>query len=258
MDEDVIQEMRPHLAAHFRPALLARMTVVPYYPLKKDVISKIVRLKLGKVEERLKNQSSGLFYGQDVVDWVARRCNAEETGARNVDHVIQTQLLPKVSVEMISILGDQSALRGKTLVLGTQEEAIRFAFYDKEQMAELKNKSKRKRQNGRKRRRKRQNGQKKKRMKEPIRQAGRRRKHKIPPRGKKGRLPRLRMARMTTPRTDPPKSLMNRHIGRYHRGTPDGSLYIVRRDFGGSISIRNVTIELHLGMPAWVPGSKVR
>jgi type VI secretion system protein VasG len=41
------------LSAHFKPALLARMTIVPFYPLKPDVLQSITRLKLGKITKRL-------------------------------------------------------------------------------------------------------------------------------------------------------------------------------------------------------------
>jgi type VI secretion system protein VasG len=45
----VMAAVRPILSNHFKPALLARMTVIPFYTLPKDALRGIVDLKLKKV-----------------------------------------------------------------------------------------------------------------------------------------------------------------------------------------------------------------
>jgi type VI secretion system protein VasG len=35
--------VKPTLSAHFKPALLARMTVVPFYPISTEALLEIVR-----------------------------------------------------------------------------------------------------------------------------------------------------------------------------------------------------------------------
>ena len=57
--EDVISLVKPTLSAHFKPALLARMTVVPYYPIGTEALLEIVRMKLGAVVKRAK-ESHGI------------------------------------------------------------------------------------------------------------------------------------------------------------------------------------------------------
>ncbi len=49
------EKMYPELAAFFKPALLARMEVVPYLPLNKEVLEQIVRGKLSRLGEVINN-----------------------------------------------------------------------------------------------------------------------------------------------------------------------------------------------------------
>ena len=94
--------IRPVLSAHFKPALLARMTIVPFYPLKPDVLQSITRLKLGKITKRLaETHDIKADIDQAVVQAIAARCTEVETGARNVDHIIRGSLLPSMSRQLL-------------------------------------------------------------------------------------------------------------------------------------------------------------
>jgi type VI secretion system protein VasG len=94
--------IRPVLSAHFKPALLARMTIVPFYPLKPDVLQMITRLKLGKITKRLaETHDIKADIDQAVVEAIAARCTEVETGARNVDHIIRGSLLPSMSRQLL-------------------------------------------------------------------------------------------------------------------------------------------------------------
>ncbi len=48
------EAIHPQLVNHFQAALLARMKVVPFYPLRKDTMKGIVRLKLSQIGKRLR------------------------------------------------------------------------------------------------------------------------------------------------------------------------------------------------------------
>lgn len=101
--EDLIEGIRPALRERFKPALLARMTIVPYFPISPESMRRIVDLKLGKVAERLAaNARVTLETTPALGDWIAERCTVEETGARNVDQIISGQLLPRISTEILS------------------------------------------------------------------------------------------------------------------------------------------------------------
>jgi type VI secretion system protein VasG len=107
------QAIRPALLKFFAPALLGRMIVVPYYPIADDIMRQIVRLKLGKVATRMRqNHGIALEYDDTVVQQIASRCTEVESGARNVDHIVTGTLLPEVSRELLGRMVDgQSAQR---------------------------------------------------------------------------------------------------------------------------------------------------
>src|SRR5262245_12050285 len=52
--KDVLAAIRPALSKWFKPALLARMTIVPYYTISMDAMGSIVRLKMNGVGKRLR------------------------------------------------------------------------------------------------------------------------------------------------------------------------------------------------------------
>jgi type VI secretion system protein VasG len=104
--DDVAGVIRPVLARHFKPALLARMTIVPYYPIDASAMKGIVELKLRQIGMRLReSQRMTLEYDPAVVDQITARCTEVETGARNIDHILQGMLLPKISTEILERIG---------------------------------------------------------------------------------------------------------------------------------------------------------
>ncbi len=109
--EEVIEAIRPTLSAHFKPALLARMQIIPFITLSPDVIANIVRLKLNKVKTRLQdNQKLDMHYSEDVVDTITARCTDVDSGARNVDHIINGSMLPKIATEILEKLSDENEI----------------------------------------------------------------------------------------------------------------------------------------------------
>lgn len=123
--EELTELIRPELQAHFKPALLGRMTVVPFYPLKGEVLTSIVRLKLDKVGKRLRNSQHMEFkYNDDVVTQIANRCTDIESGARNIDHIINKTLLPVISTEILANIGDETNYSRLKLETGEQGEFV--------------------------------------------------------------------------------------------------------------------------------------
>lgn len=79
------------------------MTIVPYYPLGDDVMKSIIRLQLGRIGKRLKENHRAEFVVDDgVVDAIRNRCREVESGARNVDHILTGTLLPEISREFLA------------------------------------------------------------------------------------------------------------------------------------------------------------
>jgi len=108
-DVDTLREaIHPILSQHFKPALLARMNVIPFFPIAGDALKEIVVLKLKQVGERLiNNQQIQFEYDEKVVDQIAQRCTEVESGARNVDHIINRTMLPQISTELLQQMGNE-------------------------------------------------------------------------------------------------------------------------------------------------------
>ncbi len=103
IDANIIAEaIRPTLNQHFKPALLARMSVLPFVPLSDEAMTEIIHHKLNKVSQRLHSHHKlSLNYEESLVDFVLGNCRLAETGARNIDAVINRQLLPQLSTQLL-------------------------------------------------------------------------------------------------------------------------------------------------------------
>lgn len=104
LDADtLLAAIRPMLSEYFKPALLARMAVVPYRSLSGNALSAIVRLKLDILARRLmENNRMALSFSDKVTEQIAARCTEVETGARNIDYILSASILPRMSREILS------------------------------------------------------------------------------------------------------------------------------------------------------------
>ena len=107
--ETVMSATRPILSNHFKPALLARMNVVPFYTLGPEIMKDIVALKLDKLATRMADtHKMKLIYSPEVVDQIANRCTEVETGARNIDHIMNGTILPQMSREILVRMSEEA------------------------------------------------------------------------------------------------------------------------------------------------------
>ncbi|RZT30853.1 type VI secretion system ATPase TssH [Cupriavidus agavae] len=98
----LMEAIRPRLADHFQPALLARFQTVVFQPLGADAMATIVRMKLSKVEGRIARRFGVPLECDDaLVTELARACLLPDTGARNIDSLLDQQILPVLSRELL-------------------------------------------------------------------------------------------------------------------------------------------------------------
>lgn len=103
--EEVLEAIRPELNRYFKPALLARMTVIPYYPISDKVMKRIIGLKLRKIARRLMDKHAiAMSADAAFVDKIAERCRLVEAGARNIDHILNGELLPQIAERILRFL----------------------------------------------------------------------------------------------------------------------------------------------------------
>lgn len=99
----LVPAIRPILSNWFKPALLARMNIVPFLALDASAMSGIVRLKLNKMAKQLMNNNKmHLSYSEAVVETIAARCTEVETGARNIDYIVRGTIMPQLSQEILA------------------------------------------------------------------------------------------------------------------------------------------------------------
>ncbi|MBL4610181.1 MAG: type VI secretion system ATPase TssH [Pseudomonas sp.] len=105
------QAIQPTLSRHFKPALLARMQVVPYYPVAGAVMRELITLKLERFAQRLQARNLTFTHCPTLVEHFAQRCIQGETGARLIDRLIEQQLQPLAVDRILSALGSGEQLR---------------------------------------------------------------------------------------------------------------------------------------------------
>ena len=103
--------IRPVLSKHFKPALLARMRVVPYYPIGGPVLRELIEIKLDRLGERLNRRQLDFTYSQDLVDHLAERCTQSDSGARLIDHLLDLHVLPLVADRLLDAMATGESLK---------------------------------------------------------------------------------------------------------------------------------------------------
>ncbi|MEZ6087922.1 MAG: type VI secretion system ATPase TssH [Pirellulaceae bacterium] len=97
------ESLHDELLKTFKPAFLGRITILPFFPLEVDVLSRIARLKLNKVVRRTReNHNAELIFTDRLIDALSQMCVSVDTGARKVDQVIEQNILPELSAELLS------------------------------------------------------------------------------------------------------------------------------------------------------------
>ena len=103
-DADSLAEaLRPVLMKSFKPAFLGRLKVVPYYPISDPVLEQIIRLKLERIAQRAQaNHRASFAFDDSLIDAVLARCTEVDSGARNVDHILNGSLLPELAEQTLA------------------------------------------------------------------------------------------------------------------------------------------------------------
>ncbi|MBB3212207.1 type VI secretion system protein VasG [Herbaspirillum sp. Sphag1AN] len=123
VSDDILTEaIRPYLAEHFQPALLARFQTIVYRPLSPAAMASIVRMKLDKVAHRIAQKYAlPLTCDDNLITALVSACQLPDSGARDIDSLLDQKILPVLSRQLLLHLGHQ-----------TSPSAIRLSFSETE------------------------------------------------------------------------------------------------------------------------------
>jgi len=127
-ESDLHELLRPILRDHFQPALLARFQTVIYRPLAMDAMRTIVGMKLAQVSTRLqRHYGIRTHIGESFIEALTTACLLPDTGARNVDSLLNQQILPVLSQQLLSHMAARQKPSSLQLTWN-DEEGIVLAF----------------------------------------------------------------------------------------------------------------------------------
>lgn len=121
----LVKTIKPELDKIFKPAFLGRLVIIPYYPVRDEVLKQIVRLKLGKIKRRLmENHRIELKHDESLIAEVANRCTEVESGARNVDNILTNTLLPDISRRILAAMAEGEKLSSIEVKIGEDGQFV--------------------------------------------------------------------------------------------------------------------------------------
>ena len=123
--EDLIEHLKPSLYKQFKPAFLGRMRIVPYFPLHDDLLVRIIHHKLGKITDRIfKQYQTRVEYTDDLVELLLSRCTEVDSGARNVDNILNSSVLPELATQILIALADNKV--PKLIQIDSKDDNIEY------------------------------------------------------------------------------------------------------------------------------------
>jgi len=109
--EQLAELIRPQLMKQFKPAFLGRLATVPFYPINDEVLANIIRLKLDRIGKRVRDNHQAAFeYDDALVSAVLARCTEVDSGARNVDTILNGTLLPEIADTVLARMAEGGAI----------------------------------------------------------------------------------------------------------------------------------------------------
>lgn len=129
--------LHPVLREHFQPALLARFQTLIFRPLGADALKRIVAIKLDQVARRLlRHYGLQCEIEDSLYEALVAACLLPDTGARNIDSLLNQQILPVLSQQMLQRQALGQPIQSVTL--GYCEDAgISLSFSDEHDPALL-------------------------------------------------------------------------------------------------------------------------
>ena len=126
--EVILDNFRPHLLNHFKPAFLGRSTLIPYYPLRDEELVKIAEINMRRISKRVAEHYVAEFeYSEDVLLHIVGQCFDSDTGARNIENIVARMILPEMATQCLEQLASGNSITNIHLST-TEDEAAENPF----------------------------------------------------------------------------------------------------------------------------------
>lgn len=122
--ENVKDKITPILSNYLQPALLGRMNVVPYLNLKDDALKEIAKLKLKFIEQQLIKKEITFEYDNLLLDYIVSMSNARDTGARNIELIINNKIMPTISKVVLNAAVENNIIVTLSISVDENQEII--------------------------------------------------------------------------------------------------------------------------------------
>ena len=103
-----LERLNAKLAETFHAALLGRMVAVPYLPLDKEEIKKIVDLRISRMTDQISEAYNAEFKMSSAAreHIAALSFSTGGAGAREINRVVEGQVLPSVASSVLNVISE--------------------------------------------------------------------------------------------------------------------------------------------------------
>ena len=117
--EELATALRPDLTEYFKPAFLGRVVVVPYFPLRPEILREIVVISLERIRKRVvANYGASFDWDEALLDKLVARCTEVESGARNIENILKRGLLADLAERLLSLRAEGTEVTRITVSAG--------------------------------------------------------------------------------------------------------------------------------------------
>ncbi|WP_419782184.1 type VI secretion system ATPase TssH [Malaciobacter marinus] len=122
--EELSSVITPVLSDYLKPALLGRMNVIPYFNLNEEALIKITKQKFEITKKQLLKKEIDLEIDENLIKYIVSLSNSIDTGARNIDLIINTKIMPKLSKYLLDSSINKKKIKNISLNLDSKSNEI--------------------------------------------------------------------------------------------------------------------------------------
>ena len=109
--EALADALRPDLTKYFKLAFLGRTVVVPYFPLRPEILREIVVINLERIRKRVAaNYGASFDWDDTLLDRMVERCTEFESGARNIENILKRGLLADLAEQLLGLRAEDKEI----------------------------------------------------------------------------------------------------------------------------------------------------